>query len=290
MSQIAAIEKKPVPDTPRRRFLDRFRPIAAKGSALFKSVHVQDFVVRSISDGCQIVHDAFKSPGLTAELQRLTGPLGGLSSPVVRQLFFRAFDRVVVFSKGYLDLLGRNDDALPREGTIVDIGATNGSVAAYLREASPSRSITSFDSAQGARIPAGAAGIVLNNSLWALAPAARLTLLKSLFSQMAGGATLIINEPVSVDQIPKERANTILGRLVANSVLSRSPMTEMDIAYFSYVAGHAFIESCDQFLSERELSDLAIAAGFQIAARKLAMHSSITFLHLRKPVGPRTAS
>lgn len=292
------------------------KDIVASATVFWPSQVLEDKRVTSISEASRIIKSTLHDTKWQRELHALLTELGGVQSPRLWDLYFRSYDKAVVFSDGYLDLIGRANRLIPTSGTILDLGCGTGNFSSALLLGEPKRKVLALDtSAQGLKVSAkklaavsrvrggtfelrtmdirtlGATqtsvqGVVMNNVLYTLSAKSRKSLLKQIFKVLDYGAPLFLNDPLPAVQEKTENVERLLTKLFADAILNGSPLTEFDVALIAFVNHQTLVGRTPTFLTSREMSDLALETGFQIVARDSAYYGVTTCLSLRKPVLP----
>lgn len=233
--------------------------------------------------------------------------------------FLKAYDRVVPFCNGYLEIFQRAHQVLPMDGRIVDFGTGTGNGAALLLACSPDREVIGLDSspdglaiakmklaaivaalssaessahkfevkfgdvAQSHLPPNSIDGAVMNNVLYSIADNKRLQTLKKIFDSLKSGAYLVLNDPRSLYQQDDPALGDFLVSVATSAAANRAPMTEYDFAFLSQINIQFLAGGSTTFLSPEQLKDLTERAGFVVESMEESYYRNGTLLVLKKP-------
>lgn len=284
--------------------------------------HLEDEPVTDPVRAATLVADAFNDARLHQDVTALTDHL---PEEQLWDLYFQAYDKIVFFSKGYIDLTERAHQALPERGMIGDLGAGTGNFSCVMLWGSPRREVLAIDiSGVGLDITRRKAeaigvderlhthqrsllelrevlcgqsveldGAVLNNVLYRIPANERVSLLRDICALLTPGGRLVLSDPVRDMQQSPANAERVFVNVACDAVQSGSPMTEYDLVLVAAMNRIQLLEGSPDFLSLDELTGMVREVGCDvIGGPERTYYGGCTTLVLERPtkaLGPEPA-
>ena len=277
-------------------------------------LHLEDRPVTDPVRAATLVADAFNDARLQQDITALTDHL---PEEQLWNLYFQAYDKIVCFSKGYVDLTERAHQALPERGIIGDLGAGTGNFSCVMLWRSPRREVLAIDiSGVGLDITRQKAkalgvderlhthqqsllelrevlcgqsveldGAVLNNVLYRIPANERISLLRDICASLTPGGRLVLSDPVRDMQQSPANAHRVFADVTCDAVQSGSPMTEYDLALVAAMNRIQLLEGSPDFMSLDELTRMVREVGCDvIGGPERTYYGGCTTLVLERPM------